>query len=636
MGGLSLFTSVHGLWAIAGIVVLGLLTLAADWRIHLGKRAPDFRSRSLAPVAAAVIGLLVVVAYLGQATRLGSISSAAQRSVWVLELLNITVVLIVPMLLIAGADLADFGGAFASGVSWSLRRYRRLPVPLTAGLAAAILTVTLLYLGPQVLVPALAAVPVVCIIAVAAARSRPFHGWTKPLPALVLAGILFWLLLAGQVTSGLVRTPRPVLSVSLTAVFMDPGPPVFSFRAPAACGRSQGFRASAGSAGAGAGVSSCRSLPFFFFEIWTSPGLLDGPCALPRTVLRREGFPRMRYLPASRDGKWRTCAVNEIGDHRRGAAWTRSAAGRTWMALGLTDDQAEAYGALAPLLRQMRDSLRQSATPGPLPAPPRITGAARAVASADARAAILWITVAAVAGLSLALRRRSDQANLALLYLTCTGAWVGLTRIGAAAAGTSTTEGAVFNRQAGGLAALAAVSTLSYLAIQAIRSRTHRRLGERASYRPPFPDRLDALLALDITLLLVWAAARLYGAASQAGSTRPVVLGIVLVLALLWELGFSGPMLNPGDDTSAMPHRARVIAYSGYLMLATAAVLQLGTLRSSTGAPVGNFESETLVQAGVIEFGVPLAITVFLVTWLSQKPADKRPRRAHQGTPAGP
>jgi hypothetical protein len=34
----------------------------------------------------------------------------------------------------------------------------------------------------------------------------------------------------------------------------------------------------------------------------------------------------------------------------------------------------------------------------------------------------------------------------------------------------------------------------------------------------------------------------------------------------------------------------------------------------------------TLVQAGVIEFGVPLAITVFLVTWLSQKPADRAAR----------
>jgi hypothetical protein len=631
MGGLSLFTGAPGLSAMAGIVVLGLLTLAADWRTHLGKRALDFRSPALTPVTAAVIGLLVVVAYLGQATRLGGISSAAQRSVSVLELLNITAVLILPVLLIAGADVADFGGALASGVSWSLRR-RRLTVTLTAGLAATFLTLILLYLGPRVLVPALAAVPVLAIIAAAAARSRPFPRWTKPLPALVLAGILFWLLAAGQVAFGLIRTPRPVLSVSLTAVFMDPGPPVFSFRAPAACGRPQGFRASAGSAGAGAGVSNCRPLPFFSFEIWTSPGESKDPCALPSTVLHREGFSRVRYQPASRDGKWRTCAVNEIGDHQRGTAWTWSAAGRTWMAVGLTDDQAGVYQALAPLLRQMRDSERQSATPAPLPAPPHITSAARAVASAAVRAAAVWIAVAAVAGLILALRRRRDQADLALLYLTCTGAWVGLTRIGAAAAGTSMTEGAVFSRQSGGLAALAAVSTLTYLAVLAIRSLARRRQGERAGRRERFPDRLDGLLALDITLLLIWATAGLYGAASRAGSSRPVLLGVVLMLALLWELGFSGPALNPGDVTSAMPHRARVIAYSGYLILTTAAVLQLGTLRSATGAPVGIFESETLVQTGIIEFGVPLAITIFLVSWLST-PADNDPHSAHKAWP---
>lgn len=632
MGGLSLFAGARGLSATAGIVVLGLLTLAADRRTHLGKRAPDFRSPSLAPVTATAIGLLVVVAYLGQATRLGGISSATQRSVSVLELLNITAVLILPMLLIAGADVADFGGALASGIGRSLRR-RRLSVTLTAGLAATILTVILLYLGPRVLVPALPAVPVLAIIAAAAARSRPFPRWTKPLPALVLAGILFWLLAAGQVAFGLIRTPRPVLSVPLTAVFMDPGPPVFSFRAPAACGRPQGFRASAGTAGAGAGVSDCRPLLFFSFEIWTSPGESKDPCALPRTVVRRQGFSRVRYQPASRDGKWRTCAVNDIGDHQRGAAWTWSAAGRTWMAIGLTGDQTGAYQALAPLLRQMRDSERQSATPAPLPAHPHITSAARAVASAAVRAAAVWIAVAAVAGLILALRRRRrDQADLALLYLTCTGAWVGLTRIGAAAAGTSMTEGAVFSRPAGGLAALAAVSTLTYLAVPAIRSLARRRRGEPASRRAPFSDRLGGLLALDITLLLIWATAGLYGAAGQAGSSRPVLLGVVLILALLWELGFSGPALNPGDVTSAMPHRARVITYSGYLILTAAAVLQLGTLHSSTGAPVGIFESETLVQAGIIEFGVPLAITIFLVSWLST-PADNNPHSAHKACP---
>lgn len=162
---------------------------------------------------------------------------------------------------------------------------------------------------------------------------------------------------------------------------------------------------------------------------------------------------------------------------------------------------------------------------------------------------------------------------------------------------------------------LAAVGTLGYLIATAFRSNDN---SERVKHRTPFLRRLRVLLVLDVTLLLVWASASLYGAASQASSAQPVMLGIVLIAALLWELGWSGPMLNPRDSTSAIPHRARVVAYVGYLILTTAAVLQLGTLHLAyTKAPVGIFESEVFVQGGIAELGVPFAITVFLVTWMS-------------------
>ena len=67
-----------------------------------------------------------------------------------------------------------------------------------------------------------------------------------------------------------------------------------------------------------------------------------------------------------------------------------------------------------------------------------------------------------------------------------------------------------------------------------------------------------------------------------------------------------------------------MIAYVGFLTLTTAAVLQLATLHSvSIGAPTGSFESETTAAAGIVEFGVPFAITVFLVRWFSS-PADNK------------
>jgi hypothetical protein len=60
-------------------------------------------------------------------------------------------------------------------------------------------------------------------------------------------------------------------------------------------------------------------------------------------------------------------------------------------------------------------------------------------------------------------------------------------------------------------------------------------------------------------------------------------------------------------------------------MLTAAAVLQLTTLHSvHTGGPTETFESETAAAAGIVEFGVPFAITFFLVRWFSATAGDNR------------
>lgn len=624
---LSLFSGVLGLVAISGILALGLLTVAADVRAAKGKRSLDFRSRWLAPVTAVIIGLLVVLAYLGQAARVGGTSSAVEHTVMVVELVNIAAILIVPMLLIAGADVVDLGGDLANGIVWSLRQRRRV-LTMTGVIAVGVLTAILLYGGSPVLFPALAAAPVLAIITVTAARARPFPRWKKPLPVLALAGLLFWLLFAGQVALGVVKPPRPVESVTLSLPVLDPGPPVFNFRAPNACAR--GARLLLGSPGvAGAVVANCRGLPYFYFEIWTSPGVQNGPCTLPRMTLHRENIARVSYTPASDEGIWHACAIDDTGDHQHGIAWTRSQAGRTWMAIALTDDQPGAYELQVPLLRQMRDSLRQSGTtPAPLPVPPRRVGGARADATILRNGDAAWLAVAVAAALILTLRKRREnsQAGAALLYLTCAGAWISLTGLIASAAGTKLQELQAFNMAVGGLTALAAIGTLGYLVA---RTGISRRSPETLPGRYRLPHKLGGLLVLDLSLLVIWAAAHLYETASRGGSSGPVLLGVVLLLALLWELASSGTMLNPGMPDSdvpdpPIPHRARVVAYVGFLTLTAAAVLELATLHSvSTGAPAGSFESETTAAAGIVEFGVPFAITAFLVRWFSA-PADNK------------
>jgi len=62
-------------------------------------------------------------------------------------------------------------------------------------------------------------------------------------------------------------------------------------------------------------------------------------------------------------------------------------------------------------------------------------------------------------------------------------------------------EGEVFNMEAGGLAALAAIGTLGYLVIRAVQARNHNLPAGQAGTRGPFPDKLDRLLVLDLGLL---------------------------------------------------------------------------------------------------------------------------------------
>jgi hypothetical protein len=57
----------------------------------------------------------------------------------------------------------------------------------------------------------------------------------------------------------------------------------------------------------------------------------------------------------------------------------------------------------------------------------------------------------------------------------------------------------------------------------------------------------------------------------------------------------------------------------------------LSTLRSpATGARVEVFDEETIVQVGIIELGVPLAITVFLINWSLRCAAADGPRATHE------
>jgi hypothetical protein len=133
---------------------------------------------------------------------------------------------------------------------------------------------------------------------------------------------------------------------------------------------------------------------------------------------------------------------------------------------------------------------------------------------------------------------------------------------------------------------------------------------------PVVRRRLGSLLALNVSMLLVWGAVILYGTASHLGDTLAILQGVIVLLALTWDFFSSGEMLNHGKTKSIMPRRARILLYLGYLLLTLSVVLELGTLREpASEMPLNVISTEMMVEVGIVGLGVPLVITIFLVRW---------------------
>jgi len=637
---LSFFGAAPGLAALAGVLALGALTIAAEVWPRRGKALRiDTRSPPWTRLILIAIVVLVVVVYADQAIRLGGVASLGQGSVSVLELLYVTVILVIPMLLLAGADVADFGVAIAGGVSVSLTT-PRIAVPLVASAAAAELAVAFHSLGMRVFVNVALAAALFGVLAATTAATRPWRSWKKPLPALMATAIVFMLVLGLQVATGLQKVPpRSAVTVSPpdAALVRNKSQPTFSIRYPRACGSPADYSQSAFTDVSWIGCqpipgpTTRQSYTFSFAIVSFAAGSTDA-CATLRAVLEASNVLNVRYLHASDDEGWRACAFTGTGN--RGIAWVRPTGRRIWLLFGQTADAAATFNFVEPLLRAMRDSWKPATAPGPVVSTGG-NGGSRTLASElshfAARTGLIWLAVTISAALALILgrrRRRADEIKPTLMYVVATGAWVALTFLGRSAA-VQTVGHHLLSLQIGGVQALAGLATFGYMIVVALRRWLAARRNDRenAQRTSAISHRLGSLFVLNCSLLLTWAVGILYGTASRVGSTLAVVQGLVVMAALLWELIFSGELLNCGKPASALPRRARLLLYLGYLLLAASAVLQLSTLRSpSTGARVEVFDAETIVQIGIIELGVPLAITVFLINWSPRHSAADGPR----------
>jgi len=81
------------------------------------------------------------------------------------------------------------------------------------------------------------------------------------------------------------------------------------------------------------------------------------------------------------------------------------------------------------------------------------------------------------------------------------------------------------------------------------------------------------LLALNLALLLAYAFSAAYGFGSAAGERHDAMKGIVILLALSWEIAISGELTNYA--TRSFPRNSRVLLFLGYVMLVAFGVLTM-------------------------------------------------------------
>ena len=357
-------------------------------------------------------------------------------------------------------------------------------------------------------------------------------------------------------------------------------------------------------------------------------------------------------------GPWQTAESTGNGDRR--IVWTRRIDSENWTLMGQTIDQATIYNYLAPVLSAMRQSWRPETVPAPAVSYKAVQGTSQVlVASRDFIARTRWVLFALAAGGALVLvgrRRRSDRLNRALIYVVTAGAWIGLISL-EGSSGTAGSRHLLPGSAIGGVQALSGIAALLFVAVATLGRRVDAKYsagcstdGERAIHRnirnwlavhagianePVVRRRLGSLLALNVSMLLVWGAAILYATAAHLGDALAILQGLIVLLALTWDFFSSGEMLNHGGAKSIMPRRARILVYLGYLLLTLSVVLELGTLRAPTpGMPLNVISTEMMVEVGIVGLGVPLVIAIFLVRWFqhdrpaADDDADQRKRPA--------
>lgn len=313
------------------------------------------------------------------------------------------------------------------------------------------------------------------------------------------------------------------------------------------------------------------------------------------------------------EGPFRVDDVHSVpifgGTPYRARAWSGTEGGYTWLIFGVTPDKYWSFN--GPMFDHMASTFGLGPSPPAAPDAPASTAGkdTSALATIERPETITLGTLLLIALLALAaaryqpLRRVRERITTAAIFLT-------IVAVMAIAALPNYVIDTITNTPGHNLTPfhLEGIQTLIGLASLAwlVWVLVHR--GLERSMRT-----LQLVLTVNIGLQIVAWFYDLY-AQSQGVPNFTVAQAVILLLAFLVDVLLSGEGIT-NRDGPLFPRRSRVHLYFGYVLLTVAVVLYFSSLRyqASGDAVASQFESDAYPQTGLLQFGVPLLFTMFLL-----------------------
>ncbi len=334
-GRISLFASGVGIAGLCGIAGVVLADALAGWRLRRSHARTVIVGR-IHWVRSIVLLALVVAPYTYEAIKYARSPPMLFGTLSVVHMLLVTAAFLLPVLFLAGADVADFAFTMADGIS---ERFKSGGILLAATAVAAAVGSLLTSIRDlrTIFVPSL----VLCagmlgVVVVIAATAQPYRRWARPWPTLMTTAVILGAVIAirllavpGQSLIAPGLRPAPA-SVSYTYS----GSPKFSLRHPASCQPS----ASLSKPDLPVVVFLCTAVTnagerlayeFVVEGLPTGSATTVSPREAFRTLLAGHGQERSYHLRSARDaGPWATTMYS--GKGVVGEAWARSIRGRIW------------------------------------------------------------------------------------------------------------------------------------------------------------------------------------------------------------------------------------------------------------------------------------------------------------------